>query len=141
MSNNTPRKPFESTESVPLDAAVEGPPMLVIAADETARSSLVRHYSASGWSVRCAASMREAIDGALEHQPDVIVLDLLMPEINPRHLVQSLRGTVEHDLRVIGIARTSPTMFEDARQAGVDVVFPVPIDLVAVDAFLAMKPT
>lgn len=149
MSNNTPRKPLKSTQSVPYVGKHERaerdsgsnakPQMLVIVDSAEARATLFDHFCASGWDVHVGATTQETIDLVIDRQPEVIIVDLFMPNINAQHLVRTLRGAIEHDVRIIGLATSSPVMFERARQAAVEIVLPKPVDLAAIDAFLAAK--
>lgn len=98
---------------------------------------LVDHYDAQGWRVRDAATTREAIDIALEQQPDVMIVEFNMPQVDPRHLFRTLRSSVDHDVIIVGVATPSPLLAEQARQASADVVLPKPIDLNAIDAVVS----
>lgn len=143
MSSKPPRKPLRSSQSVPLtrDVGLPSPRrvrstqrMLVVDPNEETRLTVAEHYRARGWLVFAAATTRQAIDLALDNQPDVIVVELFMPNVDPRHLLRTLRSSVEHDVRIVGVAQMSPTQFEHARQAGADAVVRRPLDIAAIDA-------
>jgi len=46
----------------------------------------------AGWKVLTATSGKEAIALAAEHQPDIILLDWMMPEMDGRATLQALRA-------------------------------------------------
>jgi CheY-like chemotaxis protein len=143
---NDPRRPLKSTQSVPLDpvdinvpVAGVGPRMLVIDDNHVSRRALVVHYRALGWHVASTSEVREAIDLAFEHRPHVIVIELFMQQADPRNIVRTLRTTVDQDICVIGIAEPSASMSELAREAGVEIMMPKPLDMNAVDELLELK--
>ena len=141
-----PRKPLKSTQSVPLTAdstvprsarLARGSQLLVVDPNEDTRRLVAQHYDAQGWRVRDAATTREAIDIAFEQQPDVMIVEFHMPQVDPRHLFRTLRSSVEHDVVIVGLATPSPALDEQAKQSSADVVFPKPIDLRAIDAVVS----
>lgn len=147
MSKDSRRPTLESSETVPLvvdadPADVNAPvvgsmrAMLVIDENDVTRRAIVVHYRSLGWHVASTGNLKQAIDLALEQQPQVILIDLFMQHADARNVVRSLRTVVEHDVCVIGTAKTSTSMFDLARHAGVEVVLPKPLDLATVDSFL-----
>lgn len=146
MSSKTPpRKPLKSTQSVPFSGAnispraerlARGSQLLVIDPNEETRRQVVAHYFAQGWNVRDAATTRTAIDISVEQQPDLMIVEFNMPDVEPRHLFRTLRSSVEHDVMIVGLATPSPTLSEQAREVSADVVLEKPIDLQAIDAFV-----
>jgi signal transduction histidine kinase/CheY-like chemotaxis protein len=65
-------------------------PALVVEDDEAARSLLVRALEQEGWRVREAANGRVALAQVAEEQPQLILLDLMMPEMDGFEFVQEL---------------------------------------------------
>jgi len=47
----------------------------------------------SGYSVRTAQSGREALESMADHVPDVIMLDMMMPEMSGLELLERIRAT------------------------------------------------
>jgi DNA-binding NarL/FixJ family response regulator len=56
------------------------PLVLIVAAGDRARARLSAPLVQRGWLVVAAETGDEAIDRAARHEPDVIVLDLLLPD-------------------------------------------------------------
>jgi CheY-like chemotaxis protein len=46
----------------------------------------------AGWNVLTASSGQEALNMAVSHQPDVILLDMMMPDMDGRATFQQLRA-------------------------------------------------
>ena len=66
-------------------------PALVVEDDEATRALLVRMLEQEGWQVREAANGRVALAQVAEEQPQLILLDLMMPEMDGFEFVQELR--------------------------------------------------
>lgn len=146
MSPKQPRKPLRSTQIVPVTGDVgsarsgrraRGTRQLLVVdpVDET-RRAVVDHYDRQGWTVREASTIRQAIDAALDQQPDVMIVEFNMPSVNPRHLFRTLRSSVEHDVVIVGVATPSPVLSDQVRDAAADVVMRKPVDLSAIDALV-----
>jgi signal transduction histidine kinase/CheY-like chemotaxis protein len=65
-------------------------PALVVEDDEAARSLLVRALEQEGWRVRAAADGRAALAQVAAERPQLILLDLMMPEMDGFEFVQEL---------------------------------------------------
>lgn len=64
--------------------------ILVIEDDSRLRTALVRKLEQEGYAVLAAADGEEGLEAAAE-QPDLILLDLLMPKLDGREMLQQLR--------------------------------------------------
>jgi adenylate cyclase len=62
--------------------AVATPRALVVEDDVTAREMICRLLTGEGWEVALAANGREALDEIAARRPDLVLLDLLMPEMD-----------------------------------------------------------
>jgi signal transduction histidine kinase/CheY-like chemotaxis protein len=71
------------------------PHALVVEDDETTRSVIRQTLQRAGWSVAEAEHGRWGLDRVAERRPDVIVLDLMMPEMNGFDFLGALRGNPE----------------------------------------------
>lgn len=75
-------------------------PTVLIADDEKNIVQLARMYlQAEGFSVETAANGREALDKVRQAKPDLLVLDLMMPEVDGWEVCRRLRK--ESDLPII----------------------------------------
>jgi CheY-like chemotaxis protein len=69
--------------------------VLVVEDDEDTRSVIRQTLERAGWSVAQAEHGRKGLDRVAERRPDVIVLDLMMPEMNGFDFLDALRGKSE----------------------------------------------
>jgi CheY-like chemotaxis protein len=65
---------------------------LVVEDDEDTRSVIRQTLERAGWSVAQAEHGRRGLERVAERRPDVIVLDLMMPEMNGFDFLAALRG-------------------------------------------------
>lgn len=78
----------------------------VIFADDDARNRFViaEHLRLMGHQVRVAANGAEAVELVDQELPDVLVLDLMMPEMDGFEACRMLRSrTRTHDLRIVAV--------------------------------------
>jgi two-component system KDP operon response regulator KdpE len=74
---------------------------------------------ARGYSIVTAGNGIEALDRAMEHHPDLIMLDLGMPQLDGIEVIQGLRGWTQVPILVVS-GRTGSTDKVDALDAGAD---------------------
>ncbi|MCA9537303.1 MAG: response regulator [Myxococcales bacterium] len=105
---------------------------LLIADDERLlRDLLERAVIDQGWAARTAADGHQTIDLALAEPPDVLILDLMMPEVDGFEVLRTLRA----DTRTAGVqiivltARAGQDILQDALEAGADDFIPKPFHL------------
>jgi CheY-like chemotaxis protein len=67
------------------------PHALVVEDDETTRSVIRQTLERVGWTVAEAEHGRRGLDRVAERRPDVVVLDLMMPEMNGFDFLDALR--------------------------------------------------
>jgi CheY-like chemotaxis protein len=143
------RPPLKSTESIPLRVPPPGfaprresssslRRVLIVDDNDDHRRDLVVSFHALGWDVDVAQDVRTAIESALAFQPHVIVSELLLPDARGYFFARTLRSIIDHDIRLVGVTRLSEQVFEQARDAGFDVVFAKPIDLDKLKRHLAL---
>ena len=83
-------------------AAEKKPLLLVVDDDELAAKAVTRVLEKRGFTVLTAHSGREALTLLGEHSVDVLVLDVMMPEMNGLEVCRELRKDSRHnDLPVI----------------------------------------
>ncbi|MCL2776934.1 MAG: response regulator [Polyangiaceae bacterium] len=76
--------------------------VLVVDDDEDTVETMRDILSEEGHMVLCAKNGREALELASSKRPDLILLDLNMPEMDGRHMLSAIRGDPElADTRVV----------------------------------------
>jgi PAS domain S-box-containing protein len=116
-------KPIDRTQLLAtLDrvAAVSGGQRaLVVEDDEPTRTLLVRTLRRAEWQVDEAENGRVALERLAAHQPDVVLLDLMMPEMDGFQFLETLRADRAHDaLPVVVITAKVLTDEDRARLNG-----------------------
>lgn len=83
-----------------------------------------------GFSVTCFGSPREAIDRIGVVRPDLVLLDVMMPELDGLRTLDCLRAQVRlHEVPIAFMsARVQPHEVADYRARGADGVIPKPFD-------------
>lgn len=66
--------------------------LLIVDDDADARDALGRFLTESGHTVMCVPNGREALMNIIMHPPDLVVLDLYMPEMDGLGLLQVIRS-------------------------------------------------
>ena len=67
------------------------PTLLLADDDPTITNSLIPFFERAGFHVLCAANGADALEKAGSQRPDLIVLDVLMPRMDGREVLRSLR--------------------------------------------------
>jgi len=70
--------------------------VLVVDDDEATRLVLRRHLQNNNWTVTTASNGRIALDCLAEARPDIILLDLMMPEMDGFQFLEHLRTDEAH---------------------------------------------
>lgn len=87
--------------------------------DERDITELVRfHLTKAGFEVRTAATGREALDRIAEHRPDLILLDLMLPDIDGFGVCEILRR--QPSTATIPIVILTAWATTDARHFGLE---------------------
>ncbi|WP_354255389.1 response regulator transcription factor [Agrococcus sp. UYP10] len=109
MTPTSPRAPLVRPDGMPVRALVVD--------DEVNLSELLRMaLSNDGWEARTAGNGQEALNAVREFQPDIIVLDIMMPTIDGMEVLRRIRAT-GNDVPVLFL--TAKDAVED-RIAGID---------------------
>lgn len=79
-------------------------------------------FKKQGYQVRIARNGQEALDILQEHVPDVVLLDVMMPQVNGLETVAIIRQTpkLEHIKVVFLSARSKPADIEQGLKQGAD---------------------
>jgi CheY-like chemotaxis protein len=90
-------------------------PVLIVEDDASLRALLRRRLEKDGWTVIEAANGRVALEFMAEKRPDVVLLDLMMPEMDGFQFLDEVRKRAEwRSIPVIAI--TAKELTEDDRQ-------------------------
>ncbi len=108
--------------------------VLVVDDDRTVRETLADFFDTLGYAARTAATATEGRQAAAEHAPDVVLVDLRLPDASGLTLLEALRAD-DPGLGVIMLTGHSdvPTAVR-AMQAGALDFLEKPVDLEALDA-------
>ena len=115
---------------------------VVVAEDNTlVRELLVSFLMESGANVITATDGQAALAMVRAHQPDVLLLDIALPELDGIDVARALRASDDPALRIIGLsAHASPIDEARARAAGMDEFFTKPVSLARLAETLARRP-
>jgi two-component system KDP operon response regulator KdpE len=104
----------------PAQAGADGSPrVLVVDDDRPLRRALVINLRAHGYRVDEAADGRTALAAAASGRPDLVVLDLGLPDIDGTEVIEGLRGWTQVPVLVLS-ARTDQADKVEALDAGAD---------------------
>jgi DNA-binding response OmpR family regulator len=100
--------------------SVNGSRILLVEDDEDIGSELIQALTSHGYHARLARSGTEALSGAAAEPPDLVLLDLGLPDIDGVVLCRRLRAAVPDGIIVVLTARTSEFDVVVALDAGAD---------------------
>ncbi len=108
--------------------------VLVVDDDRTVRETLADFFDTLGYAARTAASASEGRQAAAEHAPDVVLVDLRLPDASGLLLLEALRAD-DPELGVIMLTGHAdvPTAVRAMQQGALDFL-EKPVDLDALDA-------
>ena len=108
--------------------------VLVVDDDRTVRETLADFFDTLGYAARTAASASEGRQAAAEHAPDVVLVDLRLPDASGLLLLEALRAD-DPELGIIMLTGHAdvPTAVRAMQQGALDFL-EKPVDLDALDA-------
>jgi CheY-like chemotaxis protein len=109
---------------------VMGPTKILIVEDHLdSREALSALFQAFGYNVTEAANGREAIAGVLSDRPDLILMDIMMPEVDGFDAARKIRALPGcENLPIIAVTAMEGVQ-ELARQAGMTDYVRKPVDI------------
>jgi len=130
-----------STEFPPPAAAAKPPRgvrVLIVDDNIDATSGLSRLLQLDGYDIRVAHDGRTALVIAAAHQPEFVLLDIGLPDLDGYEVARNFRGDPRHrDAVIIGISGYGEEDHRDrAQAAGFDHHLVKPIDLDALRTIL-----
>jgi len=103
-----------------VTSTVGGVPQLLLVEDDPAiRSALVRALSDRGHGVRTAATGMEGLQEAVQHRPDLVVLDLGLPDVDGTTVLTMLRAVSDVPV-IVATAQDDERVTVKALDAGAD---------------------
>lgn len=104
-----------------------GKNILVIDDDITSLDIVSYLFEERGYHVERCADGYAAIEFTKQSTPDLIIVDLMMPQINGTDTVRSIRALGLHDVPIIAFtAVDEPELHREAEQAGCNTVLTKP---------------
>jgi class 3 adenylate cyclase len=116
---------------------MHNPPRILIVDDnETNRDILVARLSQHGYDLKQAADGEEALAAVKEHLPDLILLDVMMPELDGIEVCKRLKGDAALPFMpiILCTAKADTKDVVTGLEAGADEYLTKPIDQVALVA-------
>ena len=97
------------------------PELLVVENDPDTSEMLTKYFEASGYHVRSATNGREALVAIISRPPQVVILDLLMPDMDGAGVVEVIRSYLRlQSLPVVVVTGVPDSPLADrARELGV----------------------
>jgi excisionase family DNA binding protein len=92
--------------------STEGPVVLIVDDDDKLREFVRVNLEMEGYTVREAASAREGLDALEEQSPDLVLLDVMMPEMDGWEMLRQLHE--RHGMGAIPVIVFSGQVEEDA---------------------------
>jgi adenylate cyclase len=113
-------KPIDRTKLTALLAnfkfANRVPHVLIVEDDETARQMLARLLKSEGWEVAEATNGRIGLERLRDAPPDLILLDLMMPEMDGFEFLAQLRRDPEHEKTPVIIVTAADLSADERRR-------------------------
>jgi PAS domain S-box-containing protein len=110
--------PLVAGLATPAPVVGTRPARILIADDNADMRDYVRRLLGARWNVESVSDGREALERALAHPPDLVLSDVMMPELDGFGLLQALRA--EPRTRDIPIILLSARAGEEARVEGLE---------------------
>jgi len=109
------------------------PRLLLVEDDDTIRTPLVRALRDRGHAVATATTAMDGLRAALDERPDLVVLDLGLPDIDGRELLRMLRAVSRVPV-IVATARDEETEIVRVLDAGADDYVVKPFTAAQLDA-------
>ncbi len=109
-----------NTPATPGDKPSETPHVLVVDDDNAVRESLRRSLEFNGYRVALAGDGAEALAGIANHDPDVVVMDVMMPRLDGIEATKALRAAGNDVPILVLTARDAVGDRVDGLDAGAD---------------------
>jgi two-component system response regulator MprA len=109
-----------NSPATPSDSTGDKPHVLVVDDDKAVRESLRRSLEFNGYVVALAGDGAEALAGIANHDPDVVVMDVMMPRLDGIEATKALRAAGNDVPILVLTARDAVGDRVDGLDAGAD---------------------
>jgi two-component system response regulator MprA len=109
-----------NSPATPSDSPGDKPHVLVVDDDKAVRESLRRSLEFNGYVVALAGDGAEALAGIANHDPDVVVMDVMMPRLDGIEATKALRAAGNDVPILVLTARDAVGDRVDGLDAGAD---------------------
>lgn len=109
-----------NSSATPSDSPGDKPHVLVVDDDKAVRESLRRSLEFNGYVVALAGDGAEALAGIANHDPDVVVMDVMMPRLDGIEATKALRAAGNDVPILVLTARDAVGDRVDGLDAGAD---------------------
>jgi len=109
-----------NSPATPSDSSGDKPHVLVVDDDKAVRESLRRSLEFNGYVVALAGDGAEALAGIANHDPDVVVMDVMMPRLDGIEATKALRAAGNDVPILVLTARDAVGDRVDGLDAGAD---------------------
>lgn len=126
----------ESFENTVRDAEKNGKPLLLLVDDDQELRSYTGEYLSRSFRVIQASNGLEGLDLANASQPDLIISDIMMPEMDGLDLCSQLKNDIptSHIPLILLTARSEVEDFVDGLESGADDYIPKPFNIRILEA-------
>ncbi|NBW29205.1 response regulator, partial [bacterium] len=96
--------------------------ILLVEDDESLSNVYVTRFEAEGFDIRRVGNGEDALATAINYQPDIILLDIMMPKVDGFDVLDILKNTNKtKDLKIIMLSALSQEMdIDKAKKLGAD---------------------
>ena len=101
-------------------------PSVLVCDDEPNLRELIRVSLGPGWAVHEASDGEEALSAARSLQPDLVVLDLMMPRLSGLEVLAKLKNDPQLERTRVLVVTAQPDSEAEAREYGADGVIVKP---------------
>ncbi len=108
--------------------------VLIVEDEEPIALALVMIVEDAGYTAQTAINGQAALAVIHQHRPDLVVTDLMMPQLTGAELIATLRANGYADLPIVLMSAVGKAQMRDL---GADALLPKPFSLDEVDALLA----
>jgi len=102
--------------------------VLIVDDDRLIMKMLTINLTAKGYRVLSAYNGEEGLEVISEHEPDVIILDIMMPVMNGLEMLEELRKISEIPVIIVS-GNGEPENVEKARKLGIECFMYKPFDM------------